>query len=90
MGESILPLSGSVPAAGARRPELRPLFASSSGLGCALDSARRFPSWGTGLQSLLAKLDEDRQPAAAAKGRVPVLLPVALDQTYDYLLPDGI
>src|SRR5262249_40864796 len=25
--------------------------------------------------------------AALAKGRVPVLLPVALDQTYDYLLP---
>ena len=31
-----------------------------------------------------------RQSAAAANGRVPVLLPVALDQTYDYLLPDGI
>ena len=43
------------------------------------------------LQSLLAPLEEDRQPAAAAAaGRVPVLLPVALDQTYDYLLPDGL
>jgi len=42
------------------------------------------------LQSLLAHLDEDRQPVAAPAGRVPVLLPVALDQTYDYLLPDGL
>jgi primosomal protein N' (replication factor Y) len=42
------------------------------------------------LQSLLAHLDEDRQPVAATAGRVPVLLPVALDQTYDYLLPDGL
>ena len=41
------------------------------------------------LQSLLAKFDERPLPAAA-QGRVPVLLPVALDQTYDYLLPDGV
>ena len=42
------------------------------------------------MESLLAKLDEGR-PVAAAKGpRVPVLMPVALDQTYDYLLPEGI
>ena len=47
---------------------------------------------GPRLQSLLAPLEEDREPAAAAAsaGRVPVLLPVALDQTYDYLLPDGL
>ncbi len=39
------------------------------------------------MESLLEKLDEGR-PAAAPKGpRVPVLLPVALDQSYDYLLP---
>jgi primosomal protein N' (replication factor Y) len=43
------------------------------------------------LQSLLAHLDEVDPPAAApAGGRLPVLLPVALDQTYDYLLPQGI
>jgi len=42
------------------------------------------------LQSLLAHLDDDRRPAAASEGRVPVLLPVALDQTYDYLLPYGV
>jgi len=42
------------------------------------------------LESLLAKLDEDR-PVAPGKGpRVPVVLPVALDQTYDYALPPGI
>jgi primosomal protein N' (replication factor Y) len=42
------------------------------------------------LESLLAQL-EGSQPAAMAKGpRVPVLLPVALDQTYDYLLPEGV
>ena len=41
------------------------------------------------LESLLAKLDEVGRAAAGAAGRVPVLLPVALDQTYDYLLPDG-
>src|SRR5688572_1365850 len=40
------------------------------------------------LESLLAKLDDHAAvPRAAARGRVPVLLPVALDQTYDYLLP---
>ena len=42
------------------------------------------------MQSLLANLDADREIAATAAGRVPVLLPVALDQTYDYLLPDGL
>jgi primosomal protein N' (replication factor Y) len=42
------------------------------------------------LQSLLAPLEEDRPPVAVAAGRVPVLLPVALDQTYDYLLPEGL
>jgi len=43
------------------------------------------------LQSLLAHLEEEKPPAvAAAAGRVPVLLPVALDQTYDYLLPEGV
>jgi primosomal protein N' (replication factor Y) (superfamily II helicase) len=42
------------------------------------------------LQSLLAHLDEDHRPRAVAAGRVPVLLPVALDQTYDYLLPEGV
>jgi primosomal protein N' (replication factor Y) len=42
------------------------------------------------LESLLAKLDEGR-PVDAGKGpRVPVLMPVALDQTYDYLLPHDI
>jgi primosomal protein N' (replication factor Y) len=42
------------------------------------------------LESLLAKLDEDR-PVAPGKGpRVPVVMPVALDQTYDYALPPGI
>jgi primosomal protein N' (replication factor Y) len=39
------------------------------------------------LQSLLASLGEEPEPAVVHKGRVPVLLPVALDQTYDYLLP---
>ena len=29
-------------------------------------------------------------PTAAARPRVPVLLPVALDQTYDYALPSGV
>ena len=42
------------------------------------------------MQNLLAKLDEDRRPVAGVEGRVPVLLPVALDQTYDYLLLDGV
>jgi primosomal protein N' (replication factor Y) (superfamily II helicase) len=39
------------------------------------------------LQSLLAELEETVPRPALPKGRVPVLLPVALDQTYDYLLP---
>jgi primosomal protein N' (replication factor Y) len=38
------------------------------------------------LESLLARLD-DTGPRPATQGRVPILLPVALDQTYDYLLP---
>jgi primosomal protein N' (replication factor Y) len=42
------------------------------------------------LESLLAKLERDR-PEGAAKGpRVPVLMPVALDQTYDYSLPEDL
>src|SRR5262249_53110734 len=39
---------------------------------------------------LLAPLEEDPRPAVAAAGRVPVLLPLALDKTYDYLLPEGV
>jgi primosomal protein N' (replication factor Y) len=40
------------------------------------------------LESLLAQLEAGRPALAAAAGpRVPVLLPVALNQTYDYLLP---
>ena len=35
-------------------------------------------------------LDDGRPQPAAVKGRVPVLMPVALDQTYDYLLPAGV
>ncbi|HWB44448.1 MAG TPA: primosomal protein N' [Hyphomicrobiaceae bacterium] len=35
-------------------------------------------------------LDDGRPQPATAKGRVPVLIPVALDQTYDYLLPEGL
>jgi primosomal protein N' (replication factor Y) len=43
------------------------------------------------LPSLLASLEETAPPRpAAGKARVPVLLPVALDQTYDYLLPAGV
>jgi primosomal protein N' (replication factor Y) len=42
------------------------------------------------LESLLAKLDEGRGPAPGALPRVPVVMPVALDQTYDYALPPGI
>ena len=45
---------------------------------------------GRHLESLLAMLDDGRPQPAAVKGRVPVLMPVALDQTYDYLLPAGI
>jgi primosomal protein N' (replication factor Y) len=39
------------------------------------------------LESLLAELDEPGPGVAPGGPRVPVLLPVALDQTYDYLLP---
>ncbi|HET6925942.1 MAG TPA: primosomal protein N', partial [Hyphomicrobiaceae bacterium] len=39
------------------------------------------------MESLLAGLDESRPVAARQPDRVPVLLPVALDQTYDYRLP---
>ncbi|MFT3732565.1 MAG: primosomal protein N' [Hyphomicrobium sp.] len=39
------------------------------------------------LDSLLEILDNG---AASAARSVPVLMPVALDQTYDYLVPDGI
>ncbi len=42
------------------------------------------------MESLLAKLDEGRGPAPGALARVPVVMPVALDQTYDYALPPGI
>ena len=40
------------------------------------------------MHDLLATLDDAAPHAAAGAGRVPVLLPVALDQTYDYVLPD--
>ena len=39
------------------------------------------------LDSLLEILDNGAQRGARS---VPVLMPVALDQTYDYLVPDGI
>jgi primosomal protein N' (replication factor Y) len=39
------------------------------------------------LESLLAQLDDSPPVAPRGGARVPVLLPVALDQTYDYLLP---
>ena len=39
------------------------------------------------MESLLSKLDEGRVVNPALRPRVPVLMPVALDQTYDYLLP---
>ena len=39
------------------------------------------------MESLLAQFDEARPDLAPGGPRVPVLLPVALDQTYDYLLP---
>ena len=42
------------------------------------------------MESLLAKLDEGRGPAPGVLARVPVVMPVALDQTYDYALPPGI
>ena len=35
-------------------------------------------------------LDGMAQGTAAVEGRVPVLLPVALDQTYDYVVPPGL
>jgi primosomal protein N' (replication factor Y) (superfamily II helicase) len=42
------------------------------------------------LESLLARLQDGTPGAGAGGPPVPVLLPVALDQTYDYLLPaDG-
>src|SRR5262249_30838310 len=45
---------------------------------------------GASLHSLLAPLEQDRRSATAAARRVPVLLPVALEQTYDYRLPDDV
>ena len=42
------------------------------------------------MESLLAQFDEDPPHALLSGARVPVLLPVALDQTYDYLLPSGL
>ena len=42
------------------------------------------------MESLLAQLD-DIPPVAPHSGpRVPILLPVALDQTYDYLVPEDL
>ncbi len=35
-------------------------------------------------------LDGMAEGGAAAEGRVPVLMPVALDQTYDYVVPPGL
>ena len=46
------------------------------------------PLWIVGLADLLQDLD-DEMPAAADRS-VPVVLPVALDQTYDYAVPDGL
>jgi primosomal protein N' (replication factor Y) len=42
------------------------------------------------LESLLAKIDEGRPARPAKAERLPVLLPVATDQTYDYLAADGV
>lgn len=42
------------------------------------------------MESLLAKLDEHLSARPDRGPRVPVVMPVALDQTYDYLLPPGI
>ncbi|HEX5959031.1 MAG TPA: primosomal protein N' [Hyphomicrobiaceae bacterium] len=39
---------------------------------------------------MLAQFDEDPADAPLSGTRVPVLLPVALDQTYDYVLPHGL
>ncbi len=42
------------------------------------------------MKTLFDETDETApEPAQAIAGCVPVLMPVALDQTYDYLLPDG-
>ena len=35
-------------------------------------------------------LDLDESQGSRSAERVPVLLPVALEQTYDYLVPDGL
>ncbi|HJU32518.1 MAG TPA: primosomal protein N', partial [Hyphomicrobiaceae bacterium] len=42
------------------------------------------------MQNLFAPLEDDIRPGTAVARHVPVLLPVALDQTYDYLLPAGL
>jgi primosomal protein N' (replication factor Y) (superfamily II helicase) len=42
------------------------------------------------LESLFAQFDSIAPDTSHAGARVPVLLPVALDQTYDYLRPEGI
>jgi primosomal protein N' (replication factor Y) len=42
------------------------------------------------LESLFAQFDSVPSVAPQSGARVPVLLPVALDQTYDYLLPEGV
>ena len=42
------------------------------------------------MQSLLTEIEETAPRAALHKGRVPVLMPVALDQTYDYILPGDV
>jgi primosomal protein N' (replication factor Y) len=42
------------------------------------------------LESLFAQLDDSPPVAARGGPRVPILLPVALDQTYDYLLPEDV
>jgi primosomal protein N' (replication factor Y) (superfamily II helicase) len=42
------------------------------------------------LESLFAQLDDGRPVAAHSGPRVPILLPIALDQTYDYLLPEDL
>ena len=39
---------------------------------------------------MFAPLEDGRRAGNAVARRVPVLLPVALDQTYDYLLPAGL
>ena len=42
------------------------------------------------MDTLEGLLDFDGDAAGPARGRVPVLLPVALDQTYDYLVPSHV